>query len=251
MDYIPIPPDHDKYDYESKARASAAYSGVLKHEFEERLDGLSQNNASQARYNCYNLKVAKKIHERIEKDPLVTETISVEEDLSPTPDPGQLPKGTPIDEGVEAAYEYLIARHPDDRELRGVREGLKTKKRKLPLSEFHEDHGHLGECGKLHCAICDMAKGNMRRIMKRADVIRDRRVGYAWSMDMIVMSDRSLEKHKYLIVLRDRSYARYIKLIPIQFKSEAWKEVRKWIISLREDPIHAKKWIPNGIAYQN
>ena len=80
----------------------------------------------------------------------------------------------------------------------------------------------------------------MRRIMKRADVIRDRRVGYAWSMDMIVMSDRSLEKHKYLIVLRDRSYARYIKLIPLQFKSEAWKEVRKWIISLREDPIHAK-----------
>ena len=54
------------------------------------------------------------------------------------------------------------------------------------------------------------------------------------------MSDRSLEKHKYLIVLRDRSYARYIKLIPLQLKSEAWKEVRKWIISMREDPIHAK-----------
>ena len=76
LDYIPIPPDHDKYDYESKARASAAYSGVLKHEFEERLDGHSQANADQARYNCYNLKVAEKIHERVEKDPLVTETIS-------------------------------------------------------------------------------------------------------------------------------------------------------------------------------
>ena len=80
----------------------------------------------------------------------------------------------------------------------------------------------------------------MRRITKRADVIRDRRVGYAWSMDMVTMSDRSLEKHKYLIVLRDRSYSRMIKLIPLQFKSDAYKEVKKWIVSLREDPIHGK-----------
>ena len=242
LDYIPIPPHHNKFDHKSRARAAEAYSAMLTHEFEERQDGMSQHNADLARYNCYSSKVAKKIHSRIEKDPLVTETIVCEEDVSPNASSidEYLPQGVPVSEGVEASHEYFIARHPDDRELRGVREGLKSKKRKLSLAQFHEDHGHIGECPGKDCDICTMVKGNMRRIMKRADVIRDRRVGYAWSMDMCVMSDRSLEKHKYLIVLRDRSHARYVKLIPLQFKSDAWKEVRKWILSMREDPIHSK-----------
>ena len=251
MDYIPIPPDHQRLCTDSKVRAHKAYSTLLKAEFTDRKVALSKSNAAEARANCYSSTVAKCIHERIDKDPLVQETIVCTE--IPDDDPkGCMPRGTAAPEGscnkiddaptgvhcIDHLTESFIARHPDDRELRGVREGLKVKKRKISLPNFHKDHGHIGECPD--CDICDKVKGVMRRITKRADVIRDRRVGYAWSMDMITLSDRSLEKHKYLIVLRDRSYSRVVKLIPLQFKSDAYKEVRKWIISLREDPIHSK-----------
>ena len=185
---------------------------------------------------------------------MVQETIvctEIPDDTDPQ-SKGCIPKGAPAPEGsctqadngptgphcVDHVTESFIARHPDDRELRGIREGLKAKKRKMTLPNFHRSHGHIGECDD--CDICDKVKGVMRRIYKRADVIRDRRVGFAWTMDMLTMSDRSIEKHKYCIVLRDRSYSRLVKLIPLQFKSEAYKEVKKWITSLREDPIHTK-----------
>ena len=61
---------------------------------------------------------------------------------------------------------------------------------------------------------------------------------------MWTVSDRSHEKYKYLIVLRDRSYARLVKLIPLQFKHQAADEVAKWIRDIRENP-----GIPSGIVY--
>lgn len=241
LDYIPIPPEHSRYDSDSLNKAKSAYNALLEHEHNDRLEGKSKSNAALLRCHCYSNKVAKRVHDRCDKDPCVTETIVCEE-LQPDPDTPCLPKGTCVKEGALhtlGASESLIARHPDDRELRGVREGLKTIKRKQPLSCFHNDHGHIGECPG-GCHICDMVKGAMRRINKRADVIRDRRIGYSWSLDMVVMSDRSIEKHKYLCVLRDRSWARYTKLIPLQYKSDAAREIRKWIQSLREDPIYHK-----------
>ena len=74
---------------------------------------MSQHNADLARYNCYSSKVAKKIHSRIKKDPLVTEKIVCEEDVSPTASSNDeyLPQGVPASEGVEASHEYFIARH--------------------------------------------------------------------------------------------------------------------------------------------
>ena len=34
----------------------------------------------------------------------------------------------------------IWAHHPDDREVRGAKEDLRTKKRKQSRKEFHEDH---------------------------------------------------------------------------------------------------------------
>ena len=109
-----------------------------------------------AEVNCYSSTVAKRIHERIDKDPLVQETIVCTE-IPDNMDKGCLPKGVAAPEGscskvddtptgvhcVDHLPESFIARRPDDRELRGVMEGLKVKKRKITLPNFHKHHGHI------------------------------------------------------------------------------------------------------------
>lgn len=81
----------------------------------------------------------------------------------------------------------------------------------MTYGEFHECHGHCGD--KENCQIRQMLKGNMRRIRKPADVIRDRRYGFAWTADMITWSHRSVDgQYKWLIVLRDGSQARLVKV---------------------------------------
>ena len=79
MDYVPIPPEHDHLEPEDAQRAQSAHSTLLEHEFNERKDNLSPENARLAEVNCYNVKVAKKMHERLDKDPCIAETITCEE----------------------------------------------------------------------------------------------------------------------------------------------------------------------------
>jgi len=53
MDYIPIPPDHQNMNTESKDKARKAYSTLLEAEFTDRQSCLSKSNAAAARVNCY------------------------------------------------------------------------------------------------------------------------------------------------------------------------------------------------------
>lgn len=61
--------------------------------------------------------------------------------------------------------------------------------------------------------------------------------GYAWDMDMIVVSDRSIEGYKYCIVLRCRSTG-YIVALPLKLKSDAWAAVAEWIRTVRKNPLY-------------
>ena len=98
----------------------------------------------------------------------------------------------------------IQARHPDERQIKGVKAGLKRGKQKMPIMIFHKRHGHIGNIDDA-CDICRMIKGAMRRITKKVDPYKETRPGYIWSMDMITFSHRSLEGSKYLICLRDKA----------------------------------------------
>ena len=86
----------------------------------------------------------------------------------------------------------ITARHPDERQVKGVKSGLKHGKQKMPYMTFHKKHGHIGNADD-NCAICRMIKGAMRRITKKVDPHRDTRVGHTWTMDTITFSHISLE----------------------------------------------------------
>ena len=128
----------------------------------------------------------------------------------------------------------IQARHPDERQIKGVKAGLKRGKQKMPIMVFHKGHGHIGNVDDA-CEICRMIKGAMRRITKKVDPYKETRVGYMWSMDMVTFSHRSLEGSKYAINLRDKASG-VIKIIPCYLKSDAPAMVEQWINSMRADP---------------
>ena len=84
--------------------------------------------------------------------------------------------------------------------------------------------------------ICRAVKGSMRRIVKCLNPFREKRPGYSFSMDTIAFNERSLEQHKYLVVLKCNATGYYV-LLPMQAKSQATKVVSDWVRSLRADPL--------------
>ena len=56
-------------------------------------------------------------------------------------------------------------------------------------------------------------------------------------MDTITFNERSLEKSKYLIVLKDVSSS-FVKLIPLTKKSDAIDKIEEWIVAMRNDPVY-------------
>ena len=174
-------------------------------------------NSIMRRASC-NAAVRKVIISRVVKQPDGTEKVIKSEQR---PDPA------------------FYAQHPDEREVKGIKTALKDKKKKMLFAKFHETHGHLGSCP--NCKVCRMIKGAsvMRRISKVYDPYKPRLPGYAWDMDMIVLSDRSMENYKYLIVLKCRSTG-YIALLPLVHKYDAWGAVAEWIRSLRNDPLYQR-----------
>ena len=68
-----------------------------------------------------------------------------------------------------AVMEITSGQHEDlvMRSIRGVKTGLRTRKRKLTATDFHWDHGHIGCVGPY--SVCDMASGRCRRIYALVD----------------------------------------------------------------------------------
>ena len=231
MDYITIPKRHTPDGIDGVRERKQAYAAILKDEHDVRAGDCNKDNANMARCHCYSNTVAQHVHDKACNHPMVTDVINATD--VPQLDMRKLPE---LNKDVESVQESFLAQHPNDREFRGVREGLRKKKRDLSYRTFHEEHGHIGECPG--CDICKMVKGDMRRITRKVDKVKERRVGFAWDMDMITFSDRSFEKHKYAIVIKDRSYSGFYKLIPLRLKSEATAKIREWVESLRSDPLY-------------
>ena len=205
MDYIPRAHAARNAKYSTSTRGSKMQrmrdSALLKHAFSCRTENYSEANVALLRYNTYNRVVAAHVGKRCDRSPMVSQVIHAYGDELQAPDASKR------DHNLTAIW----AHHPDDREVRGAKEDLRTKKRKQSRKEFHEDHGHIGgDCPD--CEICRMAKGNMRRIMKNYNKVREHRMRRSWVMATITMSGRSEEGYKYLIVLRDRASA-FIQLL--------------------------------------
>lgn len=129
------------------------------------------------------------------------------------------------------------ARHPDERQVKGVKQGLKHGKQKMPYREFHRKHAHIGNCDDT-CDVCRMIKGAMRRINKKVDPHRETRVGHTWVMDSITWSDRSLNGSKYTVVLRDLASG-VIKLLHLYLRSDIVTQLEQWILLMRAEPCYS------------
>ena len=72
--------------------------------------------------------------------------------------------------------DVLVAQHDADRQVRGVKSGLKSDRQKLTEGEFHKNYAHLG-C-RLDCLICKINRGAARRNRKTANPRKELRVAY-------------------------------------------------------------------------
>jgi site-specific DNA-cytosine methylase len=198
---------------------TAAYQTLMKRHHEDSVRFNSAVRAADLMRACYDTDTANQLWQQISANESVTQTIIAQE--------GEV---------------IITARHPDERQVKGVKSGLKHGKQKMPYMMFHKKHGHIGNADD-NCAICRMIKGAMRRITKKVDPHRDTRVGHTWTMDTITFSHRSLEGSKYLIVLRDKASGVFY-LLPLYLRSDAPASIEQWIMQMRADPAYS------GLPYQ-
>ena len=127
--------------------------------------------------------------------------------------------------------------------IRGVKAGLRNRKKQLPAMEFHDDHGHLGCTGK-SCIICRLAAGSARRIYSAIDKHTETRRAHTWWMDILTWQHRSSYGSKYQIVLRDYATKTFRSLY-LYKRSGAITAIKAWITSIRADPsFHGLEYLP-------
>ena len=111
--------------------------------------------------------------------------------------------------------------------------GLKSAKRQIKSSDFHDDHGHLGCVGK--CIICALASGCARGITQIVDRYTEVRRAHTWDGDILTWEHRSDSKNKYQITLRDRM-SKAFKFLYIKKRDEALGAIKGWLIQERAKP---------------
>jgi site-specific DNA-cytosine methylase len=140
--------------------------------------------------------------------------------------------------GLEPTEQITFeATHQGEVELRGVKAGLGHGLKKQPYMTFHKNHGHCGSGyhDGTKCPICVMVKGSATKYYKKYAPYKDLRPGHTWGMDGVVMSDRSIEGNKYMIVLRDLATDDYV-LLALFLKSDSTRALVKRIKAMRGDP---------------
>jgi len=135
----------------------------------------------------------------------------------------------------DSVEEILVGQHDADRQVRGVKLGLKTDKQKLTAKQFHEHYGHLG-CGA-ECMICKMVKGASRRIRRKVDPHKENRVAYKFHMDTITWSDRSSQGNKYTTALRCEGSDQFVAFAHF-LRDDIVDIVSRWVEILRADPAY-------------
>ena len=136
--------------------------------------------------------------------------------------------------------EVIYAQHPEDRAIRGVKASLNSDRQKMKARELHELFGHCGTAPD--CSICKLVKGCMRRIIKTVDRHQETRPAHSFAMDMMVLSDRSIQGSKYLIVLTCMA-TKCRRLLPLYLKSDAVEILTDWVEEMRASPFFT------GLAY--
>ena len=108
----------------------------------------------------------------------------------------------------EDITEIIYGQSTEERNILGVKSGLRQRKQQLTQKDFHEEYGHLGS--QPDCDICKRTQGSMRRITKVVDKHREQHRARVWVMDGITWSDRSDEGSKYQVVLKDKCSDMYM-----------------------------------------
>ena len=108
----------------------------------------------------------------------------------------------------------IIARHRDEKSVKGVKSNMKKDKQKISFMEFHRKYGHLGLASDKACDVCRMVKGSCRRIMKKHVPYKETRVGFAFSLDMVTFSHRSMQGSKYGMIFRCMATG-YLAILPL------------------------------------
>jgi hypothetical protein len=136
--------------------------------------------------------------------------------------------------------EIVYGQSAEERNIRGVKSGLRQRKSRLTAKEFHEEHGHLG-C-QPDCMICKLTKGSMRRIYKVIDKHREQRPAHTWVMDGVTFSERALCGSKYAVILRCKATGVF-KVLFLYLRSDIAVTIKEWITAFRADPAY------RGLAY--
>ena len=116
----------------------------------------------------------------------------------------------------------------------GVKRGLRSNLKKMPIREFHAAHGHLGSCGGGEtCEICIRKRGNKtsHRTPDRTPY-KDQRPGYRWYLDAICWNEVSREGDRYTFCMRDACSGLY-KTFNVGARSDFYEEFKKWVGEIR------------------
>ena len=145
----------------------------------------------------------------------------------------------PKEQSEKSAAEKLglvWAQSEAEREILGVKAGMRQEFKRMSKKIFHERMAHAGT--HPDCKICKMAKGVMRRIFRKVDPYRETRPGHTWAMDGITFDTRSEQGCKYLVVLRDMASGTF-HFIPLFRKTDIVQAFQDWVTSMRNNPIYA------------
>lgn len=212
-------------DYITQSEATEGHLQLLQRHYEDKTAANSTTNAAALLRHMYSNEAARELRQRIAQHTAVKQLVQACDDTT-----GQ-------QEMSDNGGSVIVARHPDERQIKGIKLGLKHGKQKLPWMKFHKTHAHLGNCDDT-CAVCKMIKGAMRRIYKKTVPYKETRVGHTWTMDAITFSHRSLQGSKYLVQLRDLASG-VIKTLYCYLKSDAPAHVEQWIQQIRFDPMYS------------
>ena len=147
----------------------------------------------------------------------------------------------PVEAAAEAqrmwasAYvtEVFLSSHLDEREIKGVKAGLRRRKREMTKQEFHEYYCHMGSCAP--CAICILAGGAMRRIFHKVDPYKEVRPMHTIAMDTITWSHRAYNGSKYEIHFIDLGSDLPDSLF-LYSRDESLARIENWITDIRSEP---------------
>ena len=213
-------------DYILHSQSTEAHHTLLQRQHEDMLQSNTEANAIRLHQHTYSTDAARELYEHLRCHSAVRAVM--------------VATGTDVTHVIAQVYAHtasITARHRDERQIKGIKAGLKHGREKLPIKIFHKRYGHIGNCDDT-CDICRMVKGNMRHTYKTVDPYRETRPAHTWSMDTVVFSHRALSGNKYATVLRCKATG-VIKILYLYLKNDIVTQFEQWVKEMRAGPAYA------------